>query len=1007
MVGSVTSSGFERLPDRTLIDRLPEAAEKLARTYRVNPNILREMLFDSALSEGELADALSELYPDSDLDEAEQMTSVADFPNYIPFQGFDIDPDNETLNAYRMAAENPKARQFVEQNNDITSLLPGNTIEAARDAYLNAVNEGRLTPEQRETLRYAGESRFLSDANYSSEAGTALNDLLQPYTNRFDVDYSENLENVADVLEQADDIIYPVESALGARNTFLSYVDSDAVSRDPLTNRITRDIVQPGLPLRVADPNIRESYENIRNTPPRTLQELNQQVETLRQLRRARGAEGPINTFPIEGTTVLPQVAEVIAPTSGSRRVSPGRREVLLARANRQAVDPLRNSLYELQQDLSTADPRGLDLRSTLRTLDMSSADLDPLTPSQPLGEFAQPAIPGLSNQLYDIREEGRQEAVKKQAEQLNKFVEKYPEVGPYMQSFIANPKPSIERDIEKLAPYLDLEQEISKPEARSDIYNRAMKELGVQPSYLSQIELDYTSGDVSKQKEAIDKLIMMGYGEDLKAGSSPAVSRRMPVVGGGGYAKGSEVRDALTLIRQRVQEFENLTNTPTTASLSPTAGPLALRNPNLERVPTEARFSYDPSTGEVRSDPSGDYGIRMTTGPSPARFRMGTTDLGGANEVSRNVLKFLQDNPVTGMTGVAFETQTPTEDFDYSAKDIPAPVFERMNRFISENVLRQLRPGMLLENSPLDTTDLARLRESQGKSSAESSILRREEEFKGKQPNRRAAAYRSVGFGPLTDKRRQLLYMNSEGKIVPLQAERPAPSLTGNVAIISPREGDPRPLRAEVTQSREPLTAKSYYSVDPVAAAAQGAGEYVRALRRTPSALLPGAADLIPSPEAIQTGYREGVGPMAAQMGREFVQSLPTAAAASSVLALPAVAPLAPGIGAGMVGTAGVKALNEVVRQETGEGIVPKLRQAIGTAPRTGVAGPARVGPQPLVQQIRPLTQAQRQEQQRQQNRSESQRQFDQMRERFNPRRGEFGISEALRGVGAFLMGR
>lgn len=1000
----MSSSGFERLPERTLIDRLPEAAEKLGRTYRVNPNHLRELLFDFALNEGELNDALSQIYPDVDVDEAGQMASVADFPNYLPFEGFDIDPDNETLNAYRMAAENPKVRQFVEQNNDITSLLPGNTIEAARNAYLSAVNAGTLTPAQRETLRYAGESRFLSDANYSEEAGAALNNLLQPYTDRFDVDYSGNLENVADILEQADEIIYPVESALGARNTLLAYADSDAVTRDPLATRIDRDTIQPGLPLRVVDPGVRESYEDIRNTSPSTLQELNEQVETLRRLRQTRGASGPINTFPIEGSALFPQVAEAIAP---SDRVSPARRDLVLAQANRQAVNPLRNSLYELQQDLSASEPRGLDPAATLRTVEMSPAALDPLIPARPMEEFTQSAIPGIQRQLLDIKEEGRQEAVKEQVQQLNKFIEKYPEVGPYMQSFIANPKPSIERDITKLAPYLDLEQEISKPEARSNIYNRAMKELGVQPSYLSELELDYTSGDVAKQKEAIDKLIMMGYGEELRAGSSPAVSRRMPVVGGGGYAKGGELQDAMSLIRQRVNEFDKLTNTPTTASMSTTVGPLAVRNPNLAKVPSEARFSYDPATGEVRSDPSGDYGIRVNTGAAPISFRMGATDLGGATEISKNVLKFLQDNPVTGMSSVSFETQTPTEDFDYSAKEIPAPVFEQMNKFISENVLRKLRPGMLLENSPIETNDLARLRESQGKSLAESSILRREEEFVGRQPNRRGAAYRSVGFGPLTDRKRQLLYMNSEGNIVPLQAERPAPSLTGGVAIINPREGDPRPLRAEVTQSREPLTAKSYYSLDPAAAAAQGAGEYLRALRRTPAALLPGAADLIPSPEAIQTGYREGLGPMATQMGREFVQSLPTAAAASSVLALPAVAPLAPGIGAGMIGTAGARALNEVVRQETGEGIVPKLRQALGTAPRTGVASPPRVGPQPLTQQIRPLTQAQRSEQQRQQNRSEAQRQFELAGQRFNPRRGEFGVSETLRGLGALLLGR
>ena len=201
---------------------------------------------------------------------------------------------------------------------------------------------------------------------------------------------------------------------------------------------------------------------------------------------------------------------------------------------------------------------------------------------------------------------------------------------------------------------------------------------------------------------------------------------------------------------------------------------------------------------------------------------------------------------------------------------------------------------------------------------------------------------------------------MNSEGNIVPLQPERPARSLAGGVEITSPvNEYDTRPLQAQVSQSREPLTAKAYYSTDPVAAAVRGLGEYGKALRRTPSALLPGAADLIPSPEAIRTGYREGALPMAQQMGREFVQGLPAAAGYSAALAAAPV--LAPGVGAGMVGTAGARALNEVVRQETGEGIVPKLRQALGTAPRTGVASPTRVGPQPLVQQIRPLTQTQR----------------------------------------------
>lgn len=47
-------------------------------------------------------------------------------------------------------------------------------------------------------------------------------------------------------------------------------------------------------------------------------------------------------------------------------------------------------------------------------------------------------------------------------------------------------------------------------------------------------------------------------------------------------------------------------------------------------------------------------------------------------------------------------------------------------------------------------------------------------------------------------------------------------------------------------------------FSSDPVSAATKGLQELGRGIRRTPSALLPGAADLIPSPEAIRTGYQK-----------------------------------------------------------------------------------------------------------------------------------------------------
>lgn len=192
--------------------------------------------------------------------------------------------------------------------------------------------------------------------------------------------------------------------------------------------------------------------------------------------------------------------------------------------------------------------------------------------------------------------------------------------------------------------------------------------------------------------------------------------------------------------------------------------------------------------------------------------------------------------------------------------------------------------------------------------------------------------------------------------------------------------------------------TGELYLSADPITSAARGIPEVLSAVKRTPSSLLPGAADLIPSPEAIRTGYSQGPVALGKQMAQEFVQSLPAAAAAAGVLSTPVAAPLAPGIGAGLVGTAGARALNEVVRQETGEGIVPKLRQALGTAPRTGIASPERTTPY-VTPQVRPLSSSQRTEMQRLQNRNEIQRRVDLLKERFNPGKGEFGLSEILFG--------
>lgn len=161
-------------------------------------------------------------------------------------------------------------------------------------------------------------------------------------------------------------------------------------------------------------------------------------------------------------------------------------------------------------------------------------------------------------------------------------------------------------------------------------------------------------------------------------------------------------------------------------------------------------------------------------------------------------------------------------------------------------------------------------------------------------------------------------------------------------------------------------------------------------------------AADFIPTPEAVQSFYagkpKEGI----RNMAETFIGGLPTAVAVGgTVAAAPVLAPVASGIGAGLTGVALARAGNEAVRQQTGEGVVSKVRQFLGTADRTGVSSssPRRTTPSTVTPTIRPMTEAQKIEQNRRAARSELERRVDLAKERFNPMKGEFGLSEVLFG--------
>ena len=179
----------------------------------------------------------------------------------------------------------------------------------------------------------------------------------------------------------------------------------------------------------------------------------------------------------------------------------------------------------------------------------------------------------------------------------------------------------------------------------------------------------------------------------------------------------------------------------------------------------------------------------------------------------------------------------------------------------------------------------------------------------------------------------------------------------------------------------------------------------------RAPSAfkagLSVGLTDLIPSAETIRTASTKGLKEGAEQFAQEAVMGVPVGAGITAVTAAaPAIAPFVPGVGGGMMLTEGARTINEVSRATTGESLLSKARQTLGTAPRTGYSSPnssvqeqnqrrmERVKNPP---QIKPATSVPTPT--KDLPIPELGRRVRMASERFNPAKLEFGITELLFG--------
>ena len=618
--------------------------------------------------------------------------------------------------------------------------------------------------------------------------------------------------------------------------------------------------------------------------------------------------------------------------------------------------------------------------------------------------------IPGLASEIEKSNSKIRTLIADLGLKEFLNVIDKYPELVPLLEDSKRNEGVVATRisgaDFKPYQQYVDTEQVYSDPEARAFLYDTLLnRDPEVDAHLLRQAEKLYVSGDPEKQALGRSLLIEDGVPvSDLQAIESSAFQQKRPVIGGGGYVD-LETSPEVRYINERARALNSALNKLD----SPTYEAVREKFPGLsDRVPSveTERTYYSPTeydTGlyggeweDFDPDESG-YRVDVYRGPdSNELLNFDQNNFFKNKKLSRNVLRFLKDNPAFAPASVSFRTAGPMENLSYNVQDLPEELKLPIMRFVNEASMISRPGGTILQNSPVTNYDLIDKARIEGKTPKTSSYLRMNEPFEEKNvsaPSIRGQAYTLSGYGPTSIGNEQFTFIDRQGNAIPLQPFPPERPLVGRISI-GDNYADATPAASYKSQPR-------YYSTLVPGVTPETINRIAGDIKRTPSSLLPGVADLIPSAEAVRRGYQEGPQAMGEQMAKDFVAGLPVAAAAAPILSSAPLAPLAPGIGAGLVGNAAVEAVNEVVRQQTGEGIVPKIRQAIGTRPRTGVSSAGYRAPtaEYRPQQITKATPQAVANLKKQQTQNEIQRRLRLVGERFNPGKGEFGLTEILFG--------
>lgn len=1023
-------SSFYRPEDIRKAARAIENEDQVTRYFSSNA---REALFQEAIDRGDLDDDAFDAAgrqgvdgDEVDLDPRSYL-SVSNYPDYLPSpQGIDVDPDLEVYTGYRLAQQNPELRSFLSQPN--VDLYPEGQ-RATGQRFLENYSQNLINRADWMSLRDSFTSQVLEPnygdlpterefdtADFVEREGTRGHsrgldrDIYPGVSNvRNKVNYLDNLLENRRLIEQEEAPVSPIRSRLANARAIpnysnqLSFYDQEVENLNELENRLT-----PSTPEQLNDP----VYLNARSRDIREISSAIEQAYSGASSSRGRNTDAILNQMLPSVREALGERGSIEAAQQQERTI---RADINLERQNQRFasdVSPLANlrNYQRLpvreQQRYRFADLTSPEQRELLNPISRDFINID---------QGDQLVVPGLVEDLRRVKVEQLKQKPTAALARFEQVLNKYPEVRDLLSQEV-KPDRAVPIKGEEFEPYLkyaDQEQMFSTPEIRKELYENVLLDVepDLRPSLsqtLAGIESKYTSGNPLLQQDVRQKINELAGKQNILVSNEKLAFRpNRPVIGGGGYLSLSqpETREKFALIDRRAADINNALRELYAEIPSDNLSAIypGLKT-TLDAAAAPVGFLLDDETGQVtRTLPSDNtYDIQVSKSGYNKFFLANSDDIPNKETVSSNLVNFLIANPATSPRGIMFDTSKPGESRrSFEAKtDIPAPITQAWEEEIKQQAFANLRPNTIVYNNPVPSRDLYESRLEEGLTEEQSSTIRKLKPFaeaNQKLPNLRAISYSRGGFGPATVSEfglgnTQLAFVTPQGKVLALQANPPEAALKGKIDIT--------PDKVRVTQSTLPFSSTPrYFSGDPVTGAAAGALELGRAIKKTPASLLPGAADLIPSPEAIQTGYKQGPAAMGKQMGREFVQSLPTGAAFASVLSTPALAPFAPGIGAGLVGSAAVNAANEVVRQETGEGIVPKVRQFIGTTPRTNVAGKPRTAEAPLTAEIKPLSAQGKAEMNRRQNRNELEKRMDLFKERFNPRRGEFGLSELVFG--------